>query len=325
MSGLLEKCSVCRALLDEEDLFCANCGTEVPHRDRHEVMIGTAIFTHNFGCQGCGASMSYDASAGALRCPFCGSEKLSEQKDTTSLSPRSVIPFQISQDDAIARMRHWLGQSFWRPGNLASTASITKMMGVYVPYWVFQASTHSYWTADSSATPAGARGDWYPHAGEHRGVYAGLLVGASGALTPQETLAICPFELSGKVTVSDVDLENSIVEQFRVQRKYARPQAYAGFEQMVRQECQQQVPGNVRNLHVNMRLEGLASEPLLLPVWIMAYTYNQRLFRFLVNGQTGRAAGQAPISLRKIVAAIGIAGGLLLMIILILLFVVAGR
>ncbi len=30
MSDILIKCGVCGAVLDEEDLFCPNCGTEAP-------------------------------------------------------------------------------------------------------------------------------------------------------------------------------------------------------------------------------------------------------------------------------------------------------
>jgi hypothetical protein len=56
---------------------------------------------------------------------------------------------------------------------------------------------------------------------------------------------------------------------------------------------------------------------MLLPVWIMAYRYQDDVFRFLINGQTGRATGKAPVSWRKIVAAISIAAVVLLVILLI--------
>lgn len=325
MSGLVTKCAVCQALVDEEDLFCANCGTEIPREGESQSAADTSIVTYNFNCEGCGASMSYDASAGSLRCPFCGSEKLSQQQDRKTLRPSGVIPFQISQGDALAQMRSWLGKSFWRPGDLAQAASVTRMTAVYVPYWVFKAWTRTYWTADSSVTPPGARGDWYPMSGEHRDAYAGLLVGASGTLAPLETSAICPFDLAAKVDVSQVDLENAIVEQFRVQRKYARPLARAGFEQRVRQACAYKVPGKARNLHVNMRLEGLSSEPVLLPVWIMAYSYRDRLFRFLVNGQSGQATGTAPLSYKKIAAAISLGVGVAILVLALLLVTFLGR
>ena len=305
MSDLLTKCTVCQALLDEEDLFCANCGTESPDHKAQQSQ-ATLVATHNFECQGCGASMSYDASAQTLRCPFCGSDKLSEQKDVKVLRPHWVVPFAIEQNDALARMRQWLGSSFWRPGDLARTAEVTKLTQVYVPYWVFAARVFTYWTADSSQTPFGARGDWFPLAGQNQASYQGLLVGASSVLTPAETSALCPFELSAGIPPDQVDLENVVYEQFRVQRKYARPLAQAGLEAQERETCRKYVPGNCRNLHVNVRVEGLTGEPVLLPVWIMAYRYKDQIHRFLVNGQTGQCTGTAPTSYAKIAGVIGI-------------------
>jgi predicted RNA-binding Zn-ribbon protein involved in translation (DUF1610 family) len=315
MSDLLSKCTVCGALLDEEDMFCANCGTEAPHQSSLQTTARTA--THNFQCTGCGASMSYDASAGSLRCPFCGSTQLEEKQDAKILAPKAVVPFAVDQARAEATMRQWLGQGFWRPGDLAHTAAVVGMQAVYVPYWVFAAQTHTFWTADTSDTPSGARGDWFPMTGEHRDSHAGLLVGASGALTPSENAAICPFDLAPAVPPEQVDLDNVTVEQFSVSRKYARPLARAGLEQLEAQTCDERyIPGRCRNLKVNTRIENLTSEPMLLPVWIMAYRYEEQVFRFLVNGQTGRATGQAPISYRKIAAAIGIAVAVVVVILL---------
>ncbi len=317
MSDLTLKCEVCRALVDEEDLFCSNCGTETPQRET-VAQDATRTATHNFECRGCGASMSYDASAGSLRCPFCGSERLDERNDARVLAPSRVVPFAVSRDDAVARMRQWLGRGFWRPGDLSQQAMVVSMTPVYVPYWIFEARTHTYWTADTNRTPPGARGDWFPLSGEHHGSYSGLLVGASGVLGPGETAAICPFDMNAAVTPDRVDLDNVTVEQFSVQRKYARPQARRGLEQMEMAACRDRyVPGRSRNVHVNMRIEGLASEPVLLPVWIMAYRYNEKVFRFLLNGQSGKCTGSAPTSYRKIALAVGIA--LLVAVLLILL------
>lgn len=311
MADLLQKCSVCQALIDEEDLFCANCGTEAPQREQ-VATAETQTFRHNFECQGCGASMSYDATAQTLRCPFCGSTHLENKPDAKSLTPARVVPLAVDRENAEASMRRWLGQGFWRPGDLAQQAAVTTMTAVYVPYWIFTARTFTYWTADSSQTPFGARGDWVPLFGEHHGSYSGLLVGASSVLTPGETTALCPFDLGRAIPTDQVDLENVIVEQFRVQRKYARPLARQGLENLERAACAQYVPGRNRNLKVNVRLEGLSSEPVLLPIWVMAYRYQDQVFRFLINGQTGKATGQAPTSWKKIAVAVMIAIAILL-------------
>jgi len=306
MASTLQKCTVCGGLLDEEDLFCANCGTEAPQPEGEQEKSHTQLATHNFACEGCGASMSYDASAQTLRCPFCGSEKLREEKDAKVLAPERVIKFEVSQSQALDSLCNWLPGNFWRPSDLAEQAVVTGMTAVYVPYWVFGGQTFTYWTADTSQVPFGARASWYPVSGEHRGNYGGVLIGASGVLTPSETASLCPFELSTGVPPEQVDLNNVVYEQFRVQRKYARPLAQQGLENLEAQACQQYVAGNCRNMKVNVRVQNLSAEPVLLPVYIMAYQYRQKVYRFLVNGQTGRHSGTAPISYKKIAAVVGL-------------------
>jgi hypothetical protein len=250
--------------------------------------------------------MCYNAEARNLRCPFCGSERLDREQDTKLLAPSRVVPFRVDRQQAENTMRGWLRRGFWRPGDLATAAAIEKMTPVLVPYWVFQATTFTYWTADTSKTPPGARGDWYPLYGEHRGSYQGLLIGASGALTPAETSTLCPFDLGQALALDQVDLKEMVIEQFRVQRKYARPLAQQGLEQRERDACQVYVPARARNLKVNVRLEGLSSEPISLPVWIMSYRYGERMYRFLINGQTGEPTGEAPVSKTKIAVAIAL-------------------
>ncbi len=319
MSDVPARCTVCESLIDEEELFCSNCGTEAPPRESSPAAAHdqSRLATHNFECSGCGASMSYDASAGALRCPFCGSVDLKAQADARVLAPKRVVPFRVSRGQAEQIMRKWLGRGWLRPGDLAQQAAVVHMQPVFVPYWVFQARTCTYWTADTSHTPAGARADWYPISGEHHGAYAGLLVGASSVLTAAETAAICPFDLAAGVPPEEVDLEDVTVERFSLPRKYARPLARAALEQLEADTCASRyVPGQARNVHVSVRVECMSSEPMLLPVWIMAYRYRGEVRRVLINGQTGKIMGTAPISWVRIVLVVAVIVAAVLAVIL---------
>lgn len=295
MAELILRCTVCRSVLDEEDLFCPNCGTESPSRPS-VVRPEARWATYNFQCKGCGASMSYDAREQALRCPFCGSVELEKRPDAKILAPRRVIPFVIDQTTAVAAMREYLRRGFLRPGDLSQRAIVVNIRPVYVPYWVFSAQTHTNWTADSSRTPPQARADWYPMSGERSGRHAGILVGGSCVLTPAETEAIGPFDLGRSVGPDQVDLENITVEQFSVPKKYVRALASHAIEAAEAAACRAGVPGSCRNLHVNVLIDEMAGEPVLLPVWVLAYRYGDRVFRLLVNGQSGRVAGRVPSS-----------------------------
>lgn len=43
---------------------------------------------------------------------------------------------------------------------------------------------------------------------------------------------------------------------------------------------------------------------MLLPVWMAAYKYRGKTYRFVVNGRTGRVQGERPYSAMKIAIAV---------------------
>lgn len=251
--------------------------------------------------------MSYDAGAMALRCPFCGSEKLTAQNDATIYGASRIAPFRIRRDEATTLLRNWLGGKFWAPTDLATVASVVGMTGIFVPYWVFSANTFTYWTADTSDAPASSMSGWYPVSGENHSSHSGLLVGASSVLSPTETDEIAPFDLEQAVSIDKVNMESVVYEQFRVQPKYARNLAQKGLEEREMIVCGKKILARSRHLHVNVRTENLSTEGVLLPVWILAYRYHDNVYRFLVNGQTGKSTGTSPTSVWKVMAAVALA------------------
>jgi DNA-directed RNA polymerase subunit RPC12/RpoP len=296
-----DRCAVCTCFLDSEDLFCANCGTENPHADSVALQhFASYRDLYSYDCQGCGASMSYDASAQSLRCPFCGSTAMTKQESRLSIQCDWVVPLAVDVDKANNIFRQWLGSGFWRPNDAVEASQVGKFSAVYVPFWVFEAYADTKWTADSSPAPAGCRGDWYPLSGENRARYKQILVGASSILTPAEVSAIEPYEFQQAVEPGQVDLKNAIVELFRLPRKSARPIAQSIIEERERQVCTKYVPGRARRVKVNVRIHGMMGRPVLLPVWILAYHYKEEVHRVLINGQTGKISGSAPFSMWKL-------------------------
>ena len=85
-----------------------------------------------------------------------------------------------------------------------------------------------------------------------------------------------------------------------------RPQsARARMDAAARQLCAAQVPGDTqRNLQVDADYSEQTFKHVLVPLWIVAYNYGSRTFQVLVNGETGRIAGQHPYSWMKIALAI---------------------
>ena len=54
----------------------------------------------------------------------------------------------------------------------------------------------------------------------------------------------------------------------------------------------------------------------MLQVWMFSSRYGKRVYRFMINGETGAVAGSAPVSPFKVLAAVGIGLAVLLLLFL---------
>ena len=69
----------------------------------------------------------------------------------------------------------------------------------------------------------------------------------------------------------------------------------------IQSACAADVPGDThRNLRVNTRHSGRTFKHILVPVWILSFTYRQKIYQVLVNGYSGKIAGDYPLSWWKV-------------------------
>ncbi len=57
----------------------------------------------------------------------------------------------------------------------------------------------------------------------------------------------------------------------------------------------------VRHLNIGTEFQDITYKYLLLPIWISNYKYKDKVYQFMVNGQTGKVAGHTPISIPKVI------------------------
>jgi hypothetical protein len=72
--------------------------------------------------------------------------------------------------------------------------------------------------------------------------------------------------------------------------------------------CSAQVPGDTqRNLEIFPTYSGETFKHILVPLWLLTYTYGKRVFQVVANGSTGTLAGKYPKSPWKIIGAVLVA------------------
>jgi hypothetical protein len=108
-------------------------------------------------------------------------------------------------------------------------------------------------------------------------------------------------------------------ESYAVELREAWDRARRELESSQERRCAGDVPGDThRFLRCNHRFRDARWKHVLLPLWIAAFRYRGKVYRFLVNGQTGRVSGEAPLSWPKIVATVALVAAIAVALFLLL-------
>jgi hypothetical protein len=91
------------------------------------------------------------------------------------------------------------------------------------------------------------------------------------------------------------------VERYQVDLRKAADLNLAQMDAAMRELCAKQVPGDtLRDLQVQTQYQGRTFKHVLVPVWLVSYTYGPKNYQIVVNGHTGTVAGDRPISYVKV-------------------------
>ena len=143
---------------------------------------------------------------------------------------------------------------------------------------------------------------WVPSAGELDHFFDDELVPASKGVAAPLLRKIEPFPTTTDLKPYDPGfLSGWVVEQYQIDLVGAAQNARTMMDRELEQMCGQQVPGDTyRSLQVNGDYSAQTFKHILVPVWVLAYTYGAQTYQVIINGYTGAIAGKHPLSWIKI-------------------------
>ena len=277
-------------------------------------------------CRSCHAISVFNPERVGQRCEFCGSAELVPYEQVKDpFSPESLLPFAIDEGRARDLIRAWYARQWLAPNNLRKLALTDTVRGLYLPYWTFDAKAHARWTADSGRYyyqlvngKRERRVEWSPAGGELDHTFDDELVAASTGVSPPLLRGIEPFPMATLIPYDPGYLAGWTVERYQIDLVGAAERSRQQMEQQLRQLCGAAVPGDTyRNLQVQPTFRDQTFKHILVPVWLLTYTYGSTVYQVAANGVTGRMAGQRPWSWIKIT--------LLVIVVLIILYVVNSK
>lgn len=277
-------------------------------------------------CKNCGGEQTLPANLFASACIFCGTAITSQGYAARAIKPKALVPFKITKVQAQQKWRDWIRGLWLAPSKLKEFAQGDGgIKGLYVPYWTYDAQTDSvytgqrgddhtetYQTTNSNGervTESRTVTNWSNVSGSVSFFHDDVLVSASktafGANNEQSSvplLGMFNHELHTWNTKELVPYQDDYIAGFQAEAyQIGLKDGFGIAKREIDEKVQELVCADIGGDHqrissLNTRYSHLTFKHILLPMWVSAYLFGGKTFRFVVNGQTGEVQGESPKS-----------------------------
>jgi DNA-directed RNA polymerase subunit RPC12/RpoP len=273
-------------------------------------------------CATCGATVTFTPPLVAGECDFCGSPLVAQPRSADPvLAPEGVLPFRVTREAAAGAIRDWLASRWFAPNALKKFAADEGIGGVYLPFWTYDAYTVSeyagqrgeHYYTDESYTETDAQGNtqtktrrvqhtrWSPASGTVERWFDDILIPATRSLPPARLTALAPWDLEALTAYEPAYLSGFKAQRYQVELAEGFESARQVATPVIESDVRQDIGGDVQQIsHVSTAYSAITFKHLLLPVYVGAYRFGDKVYQVVVNGRTGEVQGERPYSFWKI-------------------------
>jgi hypothetical protein len=279
-------------------------------------------------CGNCGASMQLEPHLRTANCPYCASPSVVERGPAHDRpAPTFTLGFTVAHEGARTAVRHWQKSRGIFTHSGLKGAQIEDIKGLYVPAYLYSAVAHAdyqaeigenyqetetYTTTDSKGnlvtrTRTVTKTEWRHLQGRHSSYVLDVLVTASRGVNNAELELVEPFDYKTLRRYTPAILSGWIAEDPTMTQAECIALARQETMDKVSAELTKFMPGDShRSLNQRTYLERETIDLVHVPVWVLAARYDAKKppVRVLVNGQTSKVWGKAPLSWIKITLAV---------------------
>ncbi len=265
-----------------------------------------------YSCPSCGAQLICDASTAATSCPYCSNPTVVPGQFAGALKPDFIIPFAVNKEQAVAALKqHYKGKPFL-PSSFTAENHLQEIRGVYVPFWLFSGSAEGSASYEATRSRTYRQGDYRVTETSHFMVGRGgsiafekVPVDASTKMPDAHMDSIEPFDYSALRPFSTAYLPGFLADRYDVTVENSAERADT--------RCAETMAAALHasaldvfppyetciELGRDIQLQRGRVQYALLPVWLLNTKWQGKDFLFAMNGQTGKLAGDLPVSRAK--------------------------
>ncbi len=265
-------------------------------------------------CNNCGATTSLKPNLTSDNCAFCDSPLVIKDGSTsTVIKPKYVLPFQIDDKKAHNIFIDWLHSLWFAPNDLKKYATLNeKLKGMYMPYWTYDTFAtcdyngergEYYYTGEGDKRKRETR--WYTINGKINHDFDDVCVLASHSLPDNVTRNLEPWNMKKLSPYNEGFISGFQTECYQVEVSNGFETAKTVMNEEIKTQIRREIGGDEQRIHrMHVAYNSVTFKHILLPIWLSAYRYNSKVYRFIINGESGKVQGQRPYSVIKIALAV---------------------
>ncbi len=276
-----------------------------------------------FTCDECGAELVLAKARKSTACPYCKCPSVHELPDQDARpEPSLVLPFVAAEAAARAAVHVWTRRLRVFRESL-SDATIEQIEGVYLPAYLYSASTVSTYSArigenytetetytttengkSVTKTRTVTKTEYRSLSGDFVGYVADVFVTASKGLPNVELEHIEPFDMRLLRRYDAALISGWTAEHPTLEREQCQELARAEATEQIGTRLGNHMPGDsYQDLEYRTHVDRETLDLTLVPVWVLVVRPDLKrpALRVLVNGQTLEVWGPEKLSWLKIV------------------------
>lgn len=264
-----------------------------------------------FQCPSCGGEILTDAQTAASFCPYCDNPTILPLRLSGGWKPDKVLPFQISKEDArTAFLRLCRGKPLL-PKEFTRQQRLEQITGMYVPFWLYDCGADFDGSYRATRVHRWSDSQYHYVKTDHfllkraaNAEFIGIPMDGSSKMDDTFMESIEPFDYSRMVDFDTAYLSGFLADKYDVPSESGEERIRQRVDQSMDDHLQDTFLGYATVLPASrqLRVRHSRARYVLLPVWILNTRYRDKLYTFVMNGQTGKMTGSLPVCPKRTAA-----------------------
>ncbi len=263
-----------------------------------------------YSCDSCGGEIIVDETTSSTKCPYCGNNLVVSKQLSGDLRPNYVIPFKNDKETVQQDLKKFFRKKPLLPGSFSKENVIEEIKSLYVPFWIFDADVEGKVRFKGETTRTWSDSNYDYRETKYYSIIRGggiafdhVPVDGSSKMEDKLMESIEPYDFSQAEEFNIAYLAGIAADRYDVNKDVTFNRATQRFRDGTIQAFRNDIHGysNVTVQDSNIQLSNTNASYALYPVWILNTKWKEKNYRFAVNGQTGKVAGDLPVSVPKFI------------------------